>query len=249
MAGPFSFEMSHDQTSLGHSASSSGRASAEWVSWSRRSRTRPWRAASSRYIVRCEARKRPSSSRVVQTCAGRGWPHRGLVLIGGGFWLIATAWRYLHAAQRAGVLAVDGPYARIRHPQYAGLLLIMIGFLLQWPTLETLVMFPVLVWVYRCLAIREERDVRSAFGAASEQYAGGVPRFMPRRARGHQAKVKPLGDRRPGAARAPSCRAAGRRGTARRLHRRFKTWLAPAIVHRSAQAEPAHRGSRGSNCR
>ena len=75
------------------------------------------------------------------------------VLIGAGFWLIASAWRVLWDAQRANRLAESGPYGRLRHPQYAGFLLIMIGFLFQWPTLATLVMFPVLVLVYWRLAI------------------------------------------------------------------------------------------------
>ena len=100
--------------------------------------------------------------------------------IGGGFWLIAVAWRVLWEAQRAGRLAVDGPYARLRHPQYAGFLLIMVGFLLQWPTLATLAMFPVLVLVYRRLAIGEEREVSRQFGAAWDAYAAHTPRFLPR---------------------------------------------------------------------
>ena len=40
----------------------------------------------------------------------------------------------------------------MRHPQYDGFLLIMIGFPLQWPTIPTVVMFPVLVFVYTRLA-------------------------------------------------------------------------------------------------
>ena len=101
------------------------------------------------------------------------------VLIGGGFWLIAAAWRVLFAAQKQHQLALTGAYARIRHPQYTGLILIMVGFLLQWPTLATLVMFPVLLYVYRRLAIREERDVRAAFGATYDAYAAATPRFLP----------------------------------------------------------------------
>ncbi len=54
------------------------------------------------------------------------------VFIGGGFWLVASAWRVLFEAAKAGTLATTGPYARVRHPQYDGLLLVMIGFLLQW---------------------------------------------------------------------------------------------------------------------
>jgi len=101
------------------------------------------------------------------------------LFIGGGFWLIAAAWRHLYAAQRAGKLAIDGPYARVRHPQYVGLILIMAGFLLQWPTLATLVMFPVLLYVYRRLAIREERDVRAELGVTYDPYVARVPRFIP----------------------------------------------------------------------
>jgi protein-S-isoprenylcysteine O-methyltransferase Ste14 len=67
------------------------------------------------------------------------------LLIGGGFVLLAAAWRVLFAAQQAGRLAVTGPYARVRHPQYVGIIVIMLGFLLQWPTLLTLLMLPVLV--------------------------------------------------------------------------------------------------------
>lgn len=100
--------------------------------------------------------------------------------IGGGFWLIAAAWKHLYAARRAGRLATSGPYARLRHPQYAGFILIMAGFLLQWPTLATLLMFPVLLYVYRRLALREERDVRGEFGATYVAYAGRTPRFLPR---------------------------------------------------------------------
>ena len=98
----------------------------------------------------------------------------------GGFWLISAAWRVLIKAQRAGVLATEGPYTRVRHPQYVGFVLIMVGFLLQWPTFVTLAMFPILLVVYRRLAIREERDVRSQFGPTWDEYAARVPRFVPR---------------------------------------------------------------------
>lgn len=59
-------------------------------------------------------------------------------------------------------------------------MLIMLGFLFQWPTLLTLVMFPVLVWMYVRLARREEREVRAEFGEAYARYARRVPGFIPR---------------------------------------------------------------------
>ncbi len=102
------------------------------------------------------------------------------VFIGGGFWLIAAAWKVLYAAQRAGKLATEGAYARVRHPQYLGFILIMVGFLLQWPTFATLAMFPVLLVVYRRLAMREERDVRAQFDDAYDDYAKRTPSFLPR---------------------------------------------------------------------
>jgi protein-S-isoprenylcysteine O-methyltransferase Ste14 len=102
------------------------------------------------------------------------------VVILGGFWLIVAAWGRLHDAARSGRLATDGPYAHVRHPQYAGFLAIMAGFLLQWPTLPTLAMFPVLLVMYRRLAIREERDVAAEFGTEWNTYAARTPRFIPR---------------------------------------------------------------------
>lgn len=98
----------------------------------------------------------------------------------GGFWLIWASWKVLFAAVTADRLATAGPYARLRHPQYAGFVLIMVGFLLQWPTLATLVMFPILLAVYRRLAIREEREVARRFAEAWERYARETPRFVPR---------------------------------------------------------------------
>ena len=101
------------------------------------------------------------------------------VFIFGGFILLSSAWRVLYAAQRAGTLATSGIYARVRHPQYVAFIVIMLGFLLQWPTLVTLVMFPVLVTMYVRLARREERDVRAEFGATWDAYAAETPAFIP----------------------------------------------------------------------
>jgi protein-S-isoprenylcysteine O-methyltransferase Ste14 len=102
------------------------------------------------------------------------------LLIGGGFVLLAAAWRVLFAAQQGRQLATTGPYAYVRHPQDIGFILIMLGFLLQWPTLLTLVMFPILVWMYGRLARREEREVRAEFGEAYARYAAVTPAFLPR---------------------------------------------------------------------
>jgi methanethiol S-methyltransferase len=96
-----------------------------------------------------------------------------------GFWLLASAWKALYEAQRTSTLATTGPYAHIRHPQYAAFIVIMIGFLLQWPTLVTLVMFPILTITYVRLARREEAEVQAVFGPVWDEYAERTPRFVP----------------------------------------------------------------------
>lgn len=101
----------------------------------------------------------------------------GLVLAG--FVLVAAAWRVLYAARRQGVLATAAPYSYIRHPQYAGFILIMLGFLLQWPTLPTLVMFPILATMYVRLAKREEAEVLATFGESYRRYAQVTPAWLP----------------------------------------------------------------------
>jgi protein-S-isoprenylcysteine O-methyltransferase Ste14 len=68
----------------------------------------------------------------------------------------------------------------MRHPQYVGFVLIMFGFLLQWPTILTIAMFPVLVVMYGYLAKREEEDMVAQFGQQYRDYAARTPRFLPK---------------------------------------------------------------------
>ena len=113
-----------------------------------------------------------------------GWksnPHFGpfhvlsFLFIGGGFILLSAAWKVLYEAQKGRSLATTGPYSYVRHPQYVGFVLIMFGFLLQWPTILTLAMFPVLVWMYARLARRKS----ATFGQPSEILMHGMPRKCP----------------------------------------------------------------------
>ena len=117
-----------------------------------------------------------------------GWkvnPHFGPfhilsnIIIFGGFIMLSSAWRVLYEAQRHHRLATTGLYTRMRHPQYVAFVLIMFGFLLQWPTLITLMLFPVLVWVYARLAKSEEHDAAAQFGSEYEQYRRRTPAFIP----------------------------------------------------------------------
>ncbi len=119
-----------------------------------------------------------------------GWktadPHFGpfhilsYIFIGGGFILISVGWKALYDAQQQHRLATSGVYSYIRHPQYDGFIAVMFGFLLQWPTLLTLAMFPVLVYMYVRLARIEERESLAEFGDEYARYMREVPDFIPR---------------------------------------------------------------------
>ena len=117
-----------------------------------------------------------------------GWksnPHFGpfhllsFAFIGAGFLAISAGWKVLYEAQRQHTLATTGIYSYVRHPQYVGFILIMFGFLLQWPTLLTLAMFPVLVFMYVRLARFEERESLRELGDEYRAYMARVPGFIP----------------------------------------------------------------------
>lgn len=102
------------------------------------------------------------------------------IFIGGGFLMLSSAWEKLYKAQRKHTLATSGVYARIRHPQYTGFIAIMFGFLLQWPTIITLVMFPVLIVMYVKLARSEEKEMVKEFGEKYKIYSKTTPEFIPK---------------------------------------------------------------------
>lgn len=102
------------------------------------------------------------------------------VLIVLGFFLLASAWKVLHQAQQTHSLATTGWYSRCRHPQYFAFIMIIFGFLLQWPTLPTLVMFPILVTVYVRLAKREECMAIEEFGDTYRHYVETTPAWIPK---------------------------------------------------------------------
>ncbi|MBI5286081.1 MAG: isoprenylcysteine carboxylmethyltransferase family protein [Deltaproteobacteria bacterium] len=99
----------------------------------------------------------------------------GLTIIG--FAIMWKGWKLIHGAK--GGLVKEGPYAYVRHPQYSGLFLIMIGMLIQWPTIITALMFPVLVFVYYRLSKKEEEEMIKQFGDEYRQYMERVPMFTP----------------------------------------------------------------------
>ncbi|MBI4317843.1 MAG: isoprenylcysteine carboxylmethyltransferase family protein [Chloroflexi bacterium] len=94
----------------------------------------------------------------------------GLALMAAGWWQV---WR------AKGELVTTGLYRFVRHPQYIGFLLVIVGFLIQWPTLPTLALFPFLVVMYVRLARREERELAAHFGERWTAYAARTPMLFP----------------------------------------------------------------------
>jgi len=100
-----------------------------------------------------------------------------LLLMLAGYILLSKGWRQVHGA--SGAMVTDGVYAFARHPQYTGLFLVITGFLIQWPTLLTVLMAPVLLYAYAHLARSEERYMVEHFGNAYLDYRKQVPLFFP----------------------------------------------------------------------
>jgi methanethiol S-methyltransferase len=110
----------------------------------------------------------------------------GYAIVFAGATLVADGWRRIHRARREERLVTDGVYARVRHPQYSGLFLIVFGEgIVHWPTIVSVVAFPIIVAAYTLLARKEERTMVETFGGEYRAYQRRVPMFIPRRARGH----------------------------------------------------------------
>ncbi|MCZ6624319.1 MAG: isoprenylcysteine carboxylmethyltransferase family protein [Deltaproteobacteria bacterium] len=105
----------------------------------------------------------------------------GYALVFAGISILIEGWREVYVATKEKRLATDKLYAVVRHPQYTGIFLAVFGQLIHWPTIPTLVLFPVIVWAYYCLSLREEHKMIQEFGNSYETYRKNVPMFFPRR--------------------------------------------------------------------
>lgn len=100
------------------------------------------------------------------------------IIIFSGLIVIAIGWRGVH--KRSGQLITEGIYRFVRHPQYSGFILMIVGFLVQWPTIITLLMAPALICMYNRLAKKEEKVMIDLFGDEYLSYMKHVPRFIPK---------------------------------------------------------------------
>ncbi|MDR5694589.1 MAG: isoprenylcysteine carboxylmethyltransferase family protein [Armatimonadota bacterium] len=112
----------------------------------------------------------------------------GSLIMIAGLIIMGKAWKQIHRAK--GELVTDGLYGYMRHPQYFGLFLFIVGLLIQWPTLITLLMGPILLVMYYRLAKREEEELEERFGDRYRQYREVTPAWIP--AFLHPAKTRLL---------------------------------------------------------
>ena len=105
----------------------------------------------------------------------------GIVILG--FYLLYKGWSLIHASD-GKTLVTHGIYSRMRHPQYVGLFLITVGLLIQWPTIVTLIMWPILTFAYYRLAKKEEAEVSRHFPEEYSKYRKTVPAFIPKKVNG-----------------------------------------------------------------
>lgn len=99
-----------------------------------------------------------------------------LIMIIGGF-LVVTGWKKIYYSENT--LITNGIYRYMRHPQYVGIILITTGMLVHWPTLITLLMWPILVLAYYGLAKKEEKEIERKYGKIYREYKNKVPMLFP----------------------------------------------------------------------
>lgn len=106
------------------------------------------------------------------------WKTVGAGIIVLGALIIAVGWATLYRTDEE--LVTTGIYRYSRHPQYLGFNLFLFGWFVHWPSLLTLVMFPILAYFYYRLSMVEEEEVMETMGDkdAYRRYMENTPRFM-----------------------------------------------------------------------
>ncbi len=95
-----------------------------------------------------------------------------------GIWLVMAGWEAVYGSE--GKLVTNGLYAYMRHPQYTGIFVITLAFMIQWPTLATLILWPFVIAMYYKLARQEEADALEKFPVEYREYMARTPMFLPK---------------------------------------------------------------------
>jgi protein-S-isoprenylcysteine O-methyltransferase Ste14 len=105
----------------------------------------------------------------------------GYAIAVSGIILLSAGWLEVYRARKQRRIAMSGPYVFVRHPQYTGIFLAIFGEgVVHWPTIFSLVAFPMIVLAYVLLARREEHHMIRQFGEQYREYQRRVPMLVPR---------------------------------------------------------------------
>jgi protein-S-isoprenylcysteine O-methyltransferase Ste14 len=100
----------------------------------------------------------------------------GTVLMTLGMALIIIGWRTLYKNLKDDEIVTKGIYSYSRHPQYLGFILIVIGWLVGWPTILTVIFAPILIYMYIRVSKIEERELSDI--EEYEKYKEEVPFYI-----------------------------------------------------------------------
>lgn len=122
------------------------------------------------------------TSQVIPVLGGIGW---ACVWIGLLILVIAMAWLGLprSCGQEPRKLEMSGPYRVTRNPQFMGGLLLIIGYIVLWPSWYTLGWLAIFTVMMHMMVLTEEEHLHRIHGVDYERYCKRVPRYLglPRR--------------------------------------------------------------------
>ncbi len=89
--------------------------------------------------------------------------------------LMVYSWKLVFKSKR---LVTTGPYSLVRHPQYSAVIALTVVWAISWPTLTTLLLAPVVTFIYYRLSCDEEKRMCKEFPKYAA-YAKKVPMLVP----------------------------------------------------------------------